>query len=108
MRIIGDMGRFADEVLERIARARRRVDVECFIVRDDRLGHALAGALSAAVARGVACPSGRSRLSPFRFAAADFELTAGSGTGWKAAESSTESAAPRGIGGAVGTPLGPA
>jgi len=55
MRIIGDMGRFADEVLARIARARRRVDVECFIVRDDRLGHALAGALSAAVARGVAC-----------------------------------------------------
>jgi cardiolipin synthase len=55
MRIIADMGRFADEVLERIARARRRVDVECFIVRDDRLGHALAGALSNAAARGVAC-----------------------------------------------------
>jgi cardiolipin synthase len=55
MRIIGDMGRFADEVLGRIERARRRVDVECFIVRDDRLGQALARALSAAVARGVAC-----------------------------------------------------
>jgi cardiolipin synthase A/B len=55
MRIIGDMGRFADEVLGRIQRARRRVDVECFIVRDDRLGHALAGALSEAAARGVAC-----------------------------------------------------
>ena len=55
MRIIGDMGRFADEVLERIAAARRRVDVECFIVRHDRLGQALADALAAAVARGVAC-----------------------------------------------------
>ena len=49
------MGRFADEVLARIQRARRRVDVECFIVRDDRLGHALAAALAAATARGVAC-----------------------------------------------------
>ena len=49
------MGRFADEVLARIERARRRVDVECFIVRDDRLGQALADALAAAAARGVAC-----------------------------------------------------
>ena len=49
------MGRFADEVLARIQRAQRRVDVECFIVRDDRLGQALAGALSDAAARGVAC-----------------------------------------------------
>jgi cardiolipin synthase len=49
------MGRFADEVLARIQRARRRVDVECFIVRGDRLGQALASALSDAVARGVAC-----------------------------------------------------
>jgi hypothetical protein len=37
MRIISDIGRFADEVQARIERARRRVDVECFIVRDDRL-----------------------------------------------------------------------
>jgi cardiolipin synthase len=55
MRIIGDMGRFADEVLAHIERARRRVDVECFIVRDDRLGRALGDALAAAVARGVRC-----------------------------------------------------
>jgi cardiolipin synthase len=55
MRIIGDMGRFADEVLARIAQAQRRVDVECFIVRDDRLGHELAAALAAATARGVVC-----------------------------------------------------
>lgn len=55
MRIIGDMGLFADEVLTRIARARSRVDIECFIVRHDRLGRALADALGAAVARGVRC-----------------------------------------------------
>ena len=55
MRIIGDMGHFADEVLARIQRAQYRADVECFIVRDDRLGHALAAALATATARGVAC-----------------------------------------------------
>ena len=31
MAVIGDMGSFADEVLARVARAERRVDVECFI-----------------------------------------------------------------------------
>jgi cardiolipin synthase len=55
VRVIGDMGEFADEVLARIARARVRVDVECFIVRDDRLGQALAAALVEAAGRGVAC-----------------------------------------------------
>jgi len=55
MRIIADMGRFADEVLARISRAHRRVDVECFIVRDDQLGRALASALADAAARGVPC-----------------------------------------------------
>jgi hypothetical protein len=38
MRIISDIGRFADEVQARIERARRRVGVDCIIVRDDRLG----------------------------------------------------------------------
>jgi len=55
MRIIGDMGHFADEVLAHIQRAQYRADVECFIVRDDRLGHALAAANATATARGVAC-----------------------------------------------------
>ena len=53
--VIGDMGRFADEVLARIERAKRRVDVECFIVRADQLGRSLAEALAAAASRGVAC-----------------------------------------------------
>jgi cardiolipin synthase A/B len=52
-RVMGDMGVFADEVLAEIARARSRVDVECFIVRDDRLGQALGAAMAAAAARGV-------------------------------------------------------
>ncbi len=55
MRVIGDMGEFTDEVLARIACARVRVDLECFIVRDDRLGQALAAALAQAAARGVPC-----------------------------------------------------
>jgi cardiolipin synthase len=55
MEVIGDMGVFADRVLEQIGRARRRVDIECFIVRADRLGGELARALSAAAARGVRC-----------------------------------------------------
>ena len=55
MRVIGDMGAFAEEVLGRIARAQRRVDVESFIVRADKLGGALAQALAAAAARGVRC-----------------------------------------------------
>jgi len=71
VRVIGDMGRFADEVLERIARAQVRVDVECFIVRADRLGQALGAALSEAAARGVVCrllydPLG-CRTTPRRF-----------------------------------------
>jgi cardiolipin synthase A/B len=55
MEVIGDMGAFADRVLAEIGRARRRVDIECFIVRADRLGGALARALTAAAARGVRC-----------------------------------------------------
>jgi hypothetical protein len=38
MRIISDIGRVADEVQAPLERAGRRVDVHCFIVRDDRLG----------------------------------------------------------------------
>ena len=38
MEVMGDMGAFADRVLGEIGRARRRVDIECFIVRADRLG----------------------------------------------------------------------
>src|SRR3954453_11028724 len=56
MEVMGDMGAFADRVLEQIGRARRRVDVECFIVRADRLGGELARALAAAAARGVRFP----------------------------------------------------
>jgi cardiolipin synthase len=55
MDIIGDMGAFADRVLGEIGQATRRVDIECFIVRDDRLGRALGDALMAAAARGVRC-----------------------------------------------------
>lgn len=55
MRVIGDMGRFAEEVLGAIGQARRRVEIECFIVRSDRLGRALARALAGAAARGVRC-----------------------------------------------------
>lgn len=55
MTVIGDMGDFAARVLEQIRVANRRVDVECFIVRHDRLGQALAQAMAAAVARGVRC-----------------------------------------------------
>jgi cardiolipin synthase len=55
MEVMGDMGAFADRVLAEIARARRRVDIECFIVRADRLGGELARALAAAAARGVRC-----------------------------------------------------
>lgn len=55
MDVIGDMGAFADRVLAEIGRARRRVDIECFIVRADRLGRQLADALAAAAARGVRC-----------------------------------------------------
>jgi cardiolipin synthase len=54
-RVIGDMGSFASEVLSRIKSARHRVCLECFIVRSDRLGGALADALVAAVGRGVCC-----------------------------------------------------
>lgn len=53
--VVGDMGVFADRVLEEIGRARRRVDIECFIVRADRVGGELARALAAAAARGVRC-----------------------------------------------------
>ena len=55
MRVIGDMGCFAEEVLAAIARASRSVDVECFIIRSDDLGRALAQALAAAARRGVCC-----------------------------------------------------
>src|SRR5437764_4152258 len=55
MQVMGDMGAFADRVLGEIGRARRRVDIECFIVRADRLGGELARALTAAAARGVRC-----------------------------------------------------
>jgi hypothetical protein len=55
MRIISDIGRFADEVQARIERARRRVDVASASCPRRSPGHALAGALSAAAARGVAC-----------------------------------------------------
>jgi cardiolipin synthase A/B len=55
MAVIGDMGSFADQVLATIARAKHRVDVECFIVRADQLGRALAEALAAAASRGVLC-----------------------------------------------------
>ena len=55
MEVMGDMGAFADRVLGDVGRARRRVDVECFIVRDDRVGGELARALTAAAARGVRC-----------------------------------------------------
>ena len=57
MAVIGDMGRFADDVLGRIARAKGRIDVECFIVRagGDELGRALGDALAAAASRGVPC-----------------------------------------------------
>lgn len=55
VRVIGDMGQFTDEVLARIARARARADIECFIVRDDRLGQMLAAALAEAASRGVRC-----------------------------------------------------
>jgi cardiolipin synthase A/B len=55
MTVIGDMGEFSARVLAKIRAATRRVDVECFIVRDDRLGQALGAAMADAVARGVRC-----------------------------------------------------
>jgi cardiolipin synthase len=74
MRLLADMGSFADDVLARIARARHRVDVESFIVRGDRLGQALALALTGAAARGVRCrliydPLGSRRTARAYFAA---------------------------------------
>jgi cardiolipin synthase len=51
--LCADMGRFADQVFAEIDAAQSRVDVECFIVRDDRLGRALGERLAAAAARGV-------------------------------------------------------
>jgi len=55
MQVIADMGAFADRVLGDIRGARRRVDVECFIVRADKLGGELARALAEAAGRGVRC-----------------------------------------------------
>jgi cardiolipin synthase A/B len=55
MRVLGDMGAYADEVLSRIEHARASVDLECFIIRDDPLGQALARSLARAAARGVSC-----------------------------------------------------
>jgi Na+:H+ antiporter, NhaA family len=55
MEVMSDMGAFGERVLGEIGRARRRVDVESFIVRADHLGGELARALMAAAARGVRC-----------------------------------------------------
>ena len=55
MEIIGDMGAFSARVLGEIRAAAHRVNVECVIVRDDHLGHALGAAMSEAAARGVRC-----------------------------------------------------
>jgi hypothetical protein len=55
MHVIGDMGRFVADVLSSIESARRRVEVECFIVREDMSGRSLAKALSAAAQPGVCC-----------------------------------------------------
>src|SRR5438552_869454 len=46
-------GEFLDSLFEDLARARREILVECYIVLDDELGGALADALAAAAARGV-------------------------------------------------------
>src|SRR5688572_19827903 len=53
VRLLGDMGEFLDTFFAEVERARRRVMIECFIVRADRLGQALADALARAAARGV-------------------------------------------------------
>jgi cardiolipin synthase len=55
MEIIGDMGAFSARVLGEIRAAACRVNVECFIVRDDHLGQALGAAMTVAAARGVRC-----------------------------------------------------
>jgi cardiolipin synthase A/B len=44
---------FLDAVFEEMSRARRRLFVECYIVKDDTLGRALAARLLAAASRGV-------------------------------------------------------
>ena len=51
--LLGTMGAFLDAVFADIDRARRRVLVECYIVRSDKLGRALGERLVAAVRRGV-------------------------------------------------------
>src|SRR2546423_2502549 len=46
-------GEFLDSLFQDLARARREILIECYIVLDDALGGALAEALAAAAARGV-------------------------------------------------------
>jgi cardiolipin synthase A/B len=48
-----DMPAFLDAVAEELPRARRRILVETYIIRDDRLGRTLAEQMLAAVRRGV-------------------------------------------------------
>jgi cardiolipin synthase A/B len=52
-RLLGNTAALLDAFFEDAARATRRIWVECFIVRADKLGHMFADALAAAAARGV-------------------------------------------------------
>jgi cardiolipin synthase len=52
-RLLGNTADLLDAFFEDASKARRRVWVECFIVRADKLGQMLADALAAAAARGV-------------------------------------------------------
>ena len=51
--LLGDMGAFLERFFADVEHARRRVLIECFIVRDDVLGRRLGDALARAAARGV-------------------------------------------------------
>jgi cardiolipin synthase A/B len=52
-RLLGNTAELFDAFFDDAARARRRIWVECFIVRADRLGHLLADALADAARRGL-------------------------------------------------------
>jgi cardiolipin synthase A/B len=52
-RLLGNTAALLDAFLEDAAKARRRIWVECFIVRHDKMGHLFADTLASAAARGV-------------------------------------------------------
>ena len=68
------MGAFLDAVMSRMETAERRIFVECYVVRDDRLGERLMSSLERHARRGVDVrllydPSGSHRTASERFQA---------------------------------------